>query len=213
MQTFLKDNEKFFKQLDDWRRDIKARRGDITPIGLGTRLIGTDHPGDYFLMIYRKGAWVLQMLRNMMLDFRTFKEDAFTATMQDFYQQYRGGRASTRDFQRVVEKHLDQPMDWFFDEWINGTAVPTYILSWHGDSTPDHQVLLHIRVRQEDAPKDFVMPVPLSIEFAGGGRATIRVTVRGPVTDAQVQVPSEPVKLVLNPLESVLAEVKEEGWH
>jgi hypothetical protein len=68
-------------------------------------------------------------------------------------------------------------------------------------------------VRQEDVPKDFVMLVPLSIEFPGGSHATIRVTVRGPVLDAQVQVPAEPVKVVLNPLESVLADVKEEAWH
>jgi peptidase M1-like protein len=212
-QVFLKDNEKFFKQLEDRKRDIRARRGDIAPIGLGTRLFGMDHPEDYSLMVYAKGAWVLQMLRNMMIDFHTMKEGAFEAMMQDFYQQYRGRRASTRDFQRVVEQHVDLPMDWFFNEWVNGTAIPTYILSWHAEPTPDHRYLLRVRVRQEDVPSDFVMPVPLSIEFAGGGNATVRVTVRGPVTDAQIQVPSEPARLVLNPVESVLAEVKEEGWH
>ena len=212
MQLFLKDNEKFFKQLDDRRRDIRARRGNVAPISLGTRLIGTDHPGDYSLMIYRKGAWVLQMVRNMMIDFRTMKEDAFAAMMQDFYQQYRGRSASTRDFQRVVERHLDQPMDWFFDEWVNGTAIPTYVLSWHAEPTSSSQYLLKVRVRQEDVPKQFVMPVPLNIEFAGGSHATIRVVVRGPVTEAEVQVPSQPTKLELNPLASVLAEVKEEGW-
>ena len=212
MQLFLKDNEKFSKQLDDWRRNIRARRGDVAPIGLGTRLIGTDHPEDYSLVIYRKGAWVLQMLRNMMLDFRTMKEDAFTAMMQDFYRQYRGGRASTRDFQRVVERHLDTPMDWFFDEWVNGTAIPTYVLSWRAEPAPANQYLLRLRIRQEDVPSAFVMPVPLNIEFAGGGRATIRVTVRGPLTETELHLPAEPIKLELNPLESVLGEVKTEGW-
>jgi len=212
MQLVLKDNVKFFKQLDDWRRDLRARRGDIAPIGLGTRLIGTDHPEDYFLMIYRKGGWVLQMLRNMMVDFRTMKEDAFAAMMQDFYQQYRGRSASTRDFQRVVEKHLDQPMDWFFDEWVNGTAIPTYFLSWHAEPTSSSQYLLKVRVRQEEVPKDFVMPVPLTIEFAGGSHATIRVVVRGPLAEVELRVPSQPTKLELNPLASVLAEVKQEGW-
>jgi len=212
MQLFLKDNEKFFKQLDDWRRDIRARRGDIAPIGLGTRLIGTDHPGDYSLMIYRKGAWVLQMLRNMMLDFRTMKEDAFTAMMQDFYRQYRGRRASTRDFQRVVERHVDTPMDWFFDEWVNGTAIPTYIFSWHAEPESGNRYLLRLRIRQEEVPKEFVMPVPLSIEFADGGRATIRVTVRGPLTETELHLPAQPIKLELNPLNSVLGEVKAEGW-
>jgi aminopeptidase N len=149
----------------------------------------------------------------MMLDFRTMKEDAFTAMMQDFYQQYRGRRASTRDFQRVVERHVDLPMDWFFDEWVNGTAIPTYILSWHAEPTTDnHQYVLRLRVRQENAPKEFVMPVPLTIELAGGGRATIRVTVRGPVTETELHLPAKPTKLELNPLESVLADVKEEGW-
>ena len=212
-QVFLNDNRKFFKQLQDRQRAIRTRRGDIAPIGLGTRLGGVDHPQDYQLMIYYKGAWVLQMLRNMMLDFQTMKEDAFRSTMQDFYRQYRGRRASTRDFQRVVENHVDLPMDWFFDEWVNGTAIPTYVFSWHAEPTPDHQYLLRVRVRQEDVPSDFVMPVPLSIEFKSGGYVTVRVTVRGPVTDAQIQVPTEPAKLVLNPLESVLADVKEEGWH
>jgi peptidase M1-like protein len=212
-QVILNDNEKFFKLLEDRKREIRARRGDVAPIGLGDRLIGMDHPRDYSLMVYAKGAWVLQMVRNMMIDFRTMKEDAFTAMMQDFYQQYRGRRASTQDFQRVVEQHVNLPMDWFFNEWVNGTAIPTYILSWHGEPASDNKYLLHVRVRQEDVPSDFVMPVPLEIDFKSGGHATIRVTVRGPVTDAQLQLPSEPAKLVLNPLESVLADVKEEGWH
>ena len=212
MQLFLKDNEKFFKQLEDWRRDIRAKRGDVAPIGLGTRLIGTDHPEDYSLVIYRKGAWVLQMLRNMMLDFHTMKEDAFTTLMQDFYRQYRGRRASTRDFQRVVESHMDTPMDWFFDEWVNGTAIPTYVLSWHADPASGNRYVLRLRIRQEEVPRDFVMPVPLNIEFAGGGRATIRVTVRGPLTETELHLPAEPIKLELNPLESVLGEVKTEGW-
>lgn len=212
-QVFLKDNEKFFKLLEDRKREIRARRGDVAPIALGTRLASMDHPDDYSLMVYAKGAWVLQMLRNMMIDFHTMKEGAFEAMMQDFYRQYRGRRASTRDFQRVVEEHVNLPMDWFFNEWVNGTAIPTYILSWHAERAADHQYLLHVRVRQEDVPSDFVMPVPLSIDFAGGGNAIVRVTVRGPVTDAQIQVPAEPARLVLNPVESVLAEVKEEGWH
>ena len=56
------------------------------------------------------------------------------------------------------------------------------------------------------------MPVPLQIELADGGRAYLRVAVRGKVTEATVQLPSEPKQLELNPLESVLAEAKTEGW-
>jgi len=212
MQTILKDNDKFFKQLRDRRHDILARRNTAPPIGLGWRVAQTDDPSDYSLVIYQKGAWVLHMLRNLMLDLRTMREDAFTATMQDFYQQYRGRRASTQDFQRVVERHTGLPMSWFFDQWVDGTAIPTYILSWHADPPQDGHYLLRVRVRQEGVPKNFVMPVPLKIEFADGGQAFVRVNVTGSATEGTLSLPAEPTRLELNPLESVLADVKTEAW-
>ncbi|HXL08324.1 MAG TPA: M1 family aminopeptidase [Gemmatimonadales bacterium] len=211
MQLVLRDNPKFFKHLEHWRKEIRGRRNEASPIGIGARA-AFRNPRDAYLMTYYKGAWVLQMLRNMMLDFRTMKEDAFEDMMQDFYQEYKGKRATTRDFARVVERHIGLPMDWFFDQWVNGTAVPRYILSWHADTTPDHRYALRLRIRQEDVPADFLMPVPLRIELAGGGRAYARVNVHGPLTEATLQLPAEPTEVELNPLESVLAEVKTEGW-
>jgi hypothetical protein len=215
MQIVLKDNDKFFKKLRQRRDKIHARRHDAPPIALGARVGATDIPGDYPLVIYSKGAWVLQMLRNMMLNFRTMREDGFTAMMQDFYQQYRGRRASTRDFQRVVEKYTGISMDWFFDEWVSGTAIPTYILSWHSEPASDSAgtYLLRLRVRQEDVPPDFVMPVPLRVVFGDSSEVIVRVNVRGQATEGTVRVWAEPKRLELNPFESVLAEVKTEGWH
>jgi hypothetical protein len=211
MQLVLRDNPKFFKHLAHWRKEIRARRHDASPIGIGTRAAFRS-PRDAYLMTYYKGAWVLQMLRNMMIDLRTMKEDAFVDMMQDFYMEYRGKRATTRDFQRVVEHHIGLPMDWFFDEWVNGTAIPTYVLSWRADTAANNSYALHLRIRQEDVPADFVMPVPMRIELAGGGHALVRMNVRGPLTEATLQLPAEPTQLELNPLESVLAEVKTEGW-
>ena len=212
-QAILLDNEKFFQELRRRRQAIHARRGEAPPIGLGWRVHQTDVPHDWSVMIYEKGAWVLHMLRNLMIDLRTMKEDAFGAMMQDFYQQYRGRHASTHDFEQVVERHMAVPMDWFFNEWVDGTAIPTYILSWHAEPAEEGHYLLHVRIRQEDVPSDFIMPVPLQVEFAGERHVLVRVNVTGPVTEGKLKVPDEPTRLELNPLESVLAEVKTEGWH
>jgi hypothetical protein len=103
-------------------------------------------------------------------------------------------------------------MDWFFDEWVYGTAIPTYTLSWRAEPGSETPYLLRLRIRQEEVPAGFGMLVPLLIEFADGGQALVRVTVRGPLTEAQIRLPGEPKRVQLNPLESVLAEVKEEGW-
>ena len=211
-QFILGDNEKFFKQLRDRRDAIRSRRNDAPPIALGSRVLETDVPDDYSLVIYQKGAWVLQMLRNLMIDFRTMKEDAFTAMMQDFYRQYRGRRASTADFQKVVERHIGIPMGWFFREWVEGTAIPTYILSWRAEPAQDGHYRVQLRVRQEDVPQDFEMPVPVRIALANGAEAFIRVIVRGPLTEGTFDLPAEPKQVELNPLESVLAQVKAESW-
>ncbi len=215
MQLVLGDNPKFFRHLKHWRKEIRARRNDAPPIAIGTRSAQLN-ARDATLTTYHKGSWVLHMLRNLMLNLRTMQEDAFIATMRDFYGQYRGRRASTRDFQRVVERHVKTDMTWFFDEWVDGTAIPTYVLSWHAEPTQGGQAghyTLHVRVRQEDTPPDFTMPVPLKITFADTTlHALVRLGVTGPLTEVTLDLPAEPKRLELNPLESVLADVKEESW-
>lgn len=213
MQRILKDNDKFFKHLEHWRREIRDRRRDASPIGIGARARQLN-PRDYTLMTYHKGAWVLHMLRNLMLDLRSMRDDAFIAMMQDFYQEYRGRRATTRDFQKVVERHVGLSMSWFFDEWVDGTQIPRYVLSWRAEPATGGHYTLHVRVRQEDVPHDFLMPVPLKIGFADTTlHALVRLNVTGPLTEAALDLPAEPKHLELNPLQSVLAEVKQEDWN
>ena len=211
MQAILHDNEKYFTHLRDWRRELRDRRDAALPTGLGTR-VAEANPGDYFLMIYRKGAWLLHMVRNLFLDYRTMREDAFAALMRDFYREYRGGRASTADFQRAVERHLGMSMDWFFSEWVDGTAIPTYAFAWRADTAPDGAPLLRLRIRQEDVPEDFQMLVPARIALADGHEAFVRILVRGPLTERSLRLPAAATGVELNPLESVLAEVKPERW-
>src|SRR5260370_39116341 len=109
-------------------------------------------------MTYYKGAWVLHMLRNLMLDLRTMKEDAFIAMMQDFYREYRGRRATTRDFQKVVERHVGLSMSWFVDEWDDGTAIPRYGLSWRAEPATSGCCPLQVRGRQEECAPDSPLP-------------------------------------------------------
>ena len=212
MQMILKDNDKYLKTLRDSRQVIRRERAKAAPLGIGTRAADSWR-GDYQLITYEKGAWVLQMLRNMLLDTRTMSEDRFIATMQDFYTTYRGKRATTNDFQKVVERHVGQPMDWFFNEWVYGTAVPTYTFSW--TTEPDSSgtgIAARLRVRQNDVPDAFAMYVPVLIKF-DQGEALVRMLVRGPTSETRIRLPAQPQAMQLNPLESVLAEVKTEEWH
>jgi aminopeptidase N len=209
MQVILNDNNTYFKRLRESSDSIRHVRNKAAPIGLGYRA-AENWKGNYTVTTYAKGAWILQMLRNMMINTQTMSEERFTTMMRDFYETYRGKRASTLDFQRIVEKHIGQPMDWFFDEWVYGTAVPTYTFAWKAE--PDSSgATAHLRVKQTDVPDNFAMYVPVLIKF-DQGEALVRLLVRGPTTEVQVHLPARPVSMELNPLESVLADVKSEGW-
>ncbi len=212
MQLILGDNEKYFRFLRDWRDDLHRRRKEIGPTCIGARASVGGDPEDYQLAIYTKGAWITHMLRNLFLDLNTMSEGAFVAMMRDFYQTYRGRKASSEDFQRVVERHAGAPMDWFFDQWLCGSAVPTYRYRHTVDEQPDGSFTLRLRIRQEDTPDGFKMLVPLHLDFGEVGTAMVRLLVEGKEKDFTLaQLPARPRRVELNPFESVLAKVVDDG--
>ena len=100
---------------------------------LGIRRLSNSRSG-YDLtrhLIYPKGAYILHMVRMMMWDSRNGDQN-FKATMQDFVQTYANRAATTEDFKAMVEKHMTQEMDlegnlkmdWFFNQYVYGTASP-----------------------------------------------------------------------------------------
>lgn len=220
MQAVLQDNKKFFKMLDKYRKEILGNRKylfgsgqEAGPIWLGYRTQSSETSGDYDLIIYKKGAWVLHMLRNMFLDLRTMKEDRFIKILHDFYNQYRGKKVSTEDFQKIIEKHLGGSMDWFFQQWVYGTDIPTYRFAYRVEKTPEGKYLVHCRIKQEDVPENFKAYVIIKMDLGKGRLARVRVLVDKPVNDIALPLlPDKPKKVVFNDLESVLAKVKKEKW-
>ena len=219
MQIVLKDNEKFFDALDQMKKKILSARQYIFgsgqesgPVWLGYRTHSTKTKGDYSLIVYQKGAWVLHMLRNMMVDLQTMNEDRFMNMMREFYSLYLGKYASTADFQRVVEKHVGGKMDWFFDQWLMDTKIPEYRFAYKATVTPDRKFKTSIKVFQENVPKGFKMPVPLLIKFEDDKYIRTRLLVSGEKEDYELMLPLRPIEIVFNDLNSVLCEVDYLDW-
>ncbi len=213
MQVVLLDNQKYFDVLRSWRDSLWARRDELGPVSLGVRNGSYESPDDYQLVVYSKGAWVLHMLRNLMLDLRTMDESRFRAMMREFYQTYRTRRASTTDFQEIVERHLGVSMQWFFDQWVDGTAMPTYRVAREVRQVEGGQYRIRIRVEQEGVPEGFQMLVPVRLDFGDEGVARLRLLVKGGVTDVELPpVAQQPRGVVFNDMESVLAQVRDADW-
>jgi len=213
LQTQRGRNNEYYHFLDQYRSDIAVDREATGAIWIGYRNSTPDVPRGYQVMIYEKGAWVFQMLRAMMLDLGTLRADRFTAMLRDYYRMFRGTAASTVDFQAVVERHVGAPMGWFFDQWVKGTAIPTYRVAWTSQQAADGRYQVRLRVAQEGVPADFQMPVVVAVDLGDQRTARFRVRVSGARGEyLSPLLPARPRSLVFNDLHSVLGEVRMEGW-
>lgn len=213
LQTVRGDTKQYFQILDEYKARLLVRGDGAAPIGLGHRTANADYPDDYSLIVYEKGAWVLHMLRAMMIDLKTMNEDRFGGLMKDFYQTYRGKRASTADFQRMVQRHTGQDMGWFFRQWVEGSDIPTYRTAYQVSEAPDGKYLVKLRVRQEGVPDTFLAYLPVAIELGKDQVIRVRMKVTGPVSELELPpLPSKPKSVKFNDLDGVLADVKSVAW-
>lgn len=214
MQTRLGSMDRYLDVYRESRRDLLAVRERLGAVSLGHRLGAGRDPQDYTYGVYQKGAWTMHMLRVLMLRLADMNEDKFTNAMREFYTTYRGRSASTDDLRHVMEKYAGTDLEWFFDEWIDGTGIPTYKWAWRTDPGTNGGTMLRLRVRQSEVPEAFQMWVPVAVELNDGRVLRTRIRVTGPETS--YTLPTElpaPVKTVrFNELEGVLAEVSSESW-
>lgn len=213
LQASRKDATNYFKVLDAWREKLLSNRKyvfgsgqEAGPIWLGTRTSSSTTPGDYNLVVYAKGAWVLHMLRNLLLDDADPSESAFRGVLREFYQRYRGRRVFTEEFRAVAEDVTGRDLGWFFAQWVYGTDVPACRFTWSA-AAADGGWRVRGRIDTAGVPATFRFPVFVRVNFADGRYSRQRVWVEGPVTE--FELPTAPVKpsgVVFNDLHSVLCE-------
>ena len=191
--SLIEKNPKKFLTFWNDERDLLLERNkegfraiDVGPLTMGYRTSNSRTGFDITRrLIYPKGAYVLHMVRMMMHDNRT-GDQHFKETMQDFVKTYSGKAASTEDFKAILEKHItpdmdlegNHRMDWFFNEYVYGTQLPTYHFDSSFDTGPDGDVVLNMKLTQSGVDEHFRMAVPIYLELAEGnifflGRARI----------------------------------------
>ena len=229
----LGDEDQFLEMLDAWRLDVLGEvnvgqglglkhygfRPEVMrtsdgnqsgPVVAGYRLRSSDTPMDYRLLVYEKGAFILHMLRMMLSDLETGDDTRFRELMRGFASDHLHAVASTGSFEVAVTRAFDEPMDWFFDQWVYGVDVPTY--------RPDLKVsrvveqgspyLLHGTIAQENVPDGFRMPVPILVRFADHPPLARRVWVDADTVNVDIPLPAKPTDVEFNYQLGVLARVR-----
>jgi Peptidase family M1 domain len=190
-------------------RDKAGQRPvDVGPLWLGAQLPSYMEPNLYRVLIYDKGAYVLEMLRALMYNPRLRDPDQnFIDTLHDFVSTYTGKNASTEDFRRIVEKHMGHSMNWFFDEWVYGTQIPTYDFSYQLSDGGGGKTALSMSLRQSGVSDSFRMEVPVDAIVRGKTFQLGLLGVQGSRTETgKVLLPFRPDKVEVDE-ESILATV------
>jgi hypothetical protein len=119
----------------------------------------------------------------------------------------------------MVEKHMTPQMrslgggsmDWFFSEYVYGTALPSYatpVADFEVDASGS--TIMTLKITQSGVGEDFRMLVPIYIELADGKVATLgRVGMIGSKPFEQKiplgKLPAKPRRVILNYYDDVLA--------
>ena len=223
---FRKNPDESFRLLRRNRESLltKDRYGavhdQIGPIYAGLRLSSRRHPSGYSVVVYKKGGWVLHMLRMMLYEPRDKESDQrFIAMMHDFTKRYQNQPASTEDFKQVVEKYMlpsmnmdsNGTMDWFFDSWVYGTGIPHYEFRYEIKPAAEGKWEVSGALQQTRVPENFRMIVPVFVHRGDGLQRLGWVNATSRETPFQVILPFKPdkvtIKVTISEWEDILATI------
>ena len=190
---------------------------DAGPVTLGHRLQSSRFPDAYERVMYGRGTWLIHMLREFLRDGthsgRGNADDLFFSVLRNLQRDYSCKQMSTRDMQRAFERALPKSLyhegkpslDWFFNGWVNGTAMPKYQLSSVHFERKGNALRASGKLLQKDAPEDLVTAVPIYAETARGDlRFLARVFADGEETPITLPVPPGTRKLLVDPHAAIL---------
>ncbi len=99
----------------------------------------------------------------------------------------------------------DGKMDWFFSEWVYGTAIPHYKLDYTLTDASDGKVQLKASLTQSEVPDNFIMQVPIYLDFDGQIVRLGRIRTTGATsTPFEVLLPKKPKRVFTNYMHDVL---------
>ena len=151
---------------------------------------------DNYVLVYAKGAWMMDMLRNML------GKDKFDELMQTYFARFQFKHPTTEDFIAVAEEVSGRELNWFFDQWLNTTKqcdLAIKKIDKHKTNTGNKQ--LFVTVEQKGK---IIMPADLLVENKDGSRIMRRWYGTGRDTTFQFSVKSWHKAVWIDPEDKVL---------
>src|SRR5579859_2309088 len=219
----------------DWYRGELLREtkngiiADAGPVTLGRRLASSKFPDAYERVMYGRGTWLIHMLRTMLREATPAranparagdpesgkdKNDAlFFAALKGLLAASPSHKISTLDLQRAFEQVMPaalnyegrKSLDWFFDSWVNGNAVPRFSLLKVRMTPAAGKLKVSGTVLQDHAARDMVTAIPIyAVDAAGRSQFVGFVFADDDKTEFTLTAPAGTKQIVMDPEETVL---------
>ncbi|RDJ93810.1 hypothetical protein B4Q13_19315, partial [Lacticaseibacillus rhamnosus] len=110
---------------------------------------------------------------------------------------------------RNMDADGNHKMDWFFDEYVYGTAVPQYTVHSTTSSTADGKTTLKMTVNRTGVPDSWKDVIPT---YAHQGDKTTKlgtIMIRHATETINITIPEKIDRVTVNDYEDLLAEVKQ----
>lgn len=217
-----------FREIMQKYRDdllIKNRSGaqlrEAGPVTLGLRLSSSHFPAGYEAISYGRGTWLIHMLRCLMRDAqkpksgqrKSSRDEAFFQVLRKLRAEYEGKPLSTAELLSAFQSELPSSMwyeghkslDWFYQGWINGSAVPSFGLHDLKFNDKSGTTTITGTISQGHAPDDLVTSVPLYAVVSGKNVFLGRVFAEGRETQFHISAPAGVRKILLDPEQTLLS--------
>ena len=150
--------------------------------------------------VYKKGAWVLHMLR------WTLGRDVFEETLKSYAQMFAYGNAVTSQFQDVCESVSGQDLDWFFQQWVYGKGLPHLNVGWSYIELSQEKFSVNIMLQQvQMVDQLFILPIEIELLTASGAvRDTLLLDQKS--KSFALDLDAKPVDLRIDPANWLLEE-------
>ena len=115
---------------------------------------------------YKKGAWVLHMLRHVLGD------EVFFQVLANYRAAYQYAAADTEQFKAIAESTSGRELDWFFDAWVYGPGAPSYRHGWQQVQIGSQNWVRAYIQQYQVIYGVFKMPLDVTIATAAGSTTT-----------------------------------------
>jgi aminopeptidase N len=153
----------------------------------------------YESVVGGKGAWVLNMLRQLVGDAK------FQQLLRDYARQFAAAPGSTTAFQKLAEKIYGKDLAWFFAEWIDTIGVPEFQVDYVVYKGADGFRVSGTVKQDRDL---FRMPLEIAVATKGKRDKAV-VELSGKTTAFDVKTFALPKQVIVDPDNKILRNSRE----